>query len=120
MSNLGMSYEQIINSIDNKVNKAIKLLTKEDVSVVYAAYSTDEWDKPIDNLKDIPIHGKVKFINDEFESQILDSPTWLVIAIIANKMLNKIGDYQNKYLKDVEVIENKNGIFITKFIMGDY
>lgn len=122
MSTLGMSYQDIINSIDEKVNKAIEYFHCGPVSVVYSAYDYDEWDNPIDNLDEIPIKGNVRFIseNEEFQSAILKSPTWLEITVIANKMVNQTRDFQNRHLKDVDVFKgNENGYVIAKLIMGN-
>ena len=117
MSTLGMSYQEIVEQIDNKVKEAVKEFY-ENPSVVYSAYEYDEWDKPIDNLSEVPVKDKIKFISEdgEWESTVIDSPTWLQIAVIANRMINETKDYK-RHFKDFNVFEEKDGVLIANFIM---
>lgn len=118
MSNLGMSNQQIISIIDEKVAERI---APHECIVVYSAYDTDEWDKPIDNLDEIPVRGNVQIVteDEEYKSIVLQSPTWLDITVVANEFIKLTMDYQKKYLKDVEVLRNENGVIIASLIMGD-
>lgn len=121
MNTLGMSYQEIIEQIDNKVNTAIEKL-HEEKSVVYSAYEEDNWGNPIDNLDDIPFKGKIQFVDEDedFRSEIFDSPTWLQIAIVANQMINKTRNFHHRHFEDFDVFCNKDGIAIAKLIMGSY
>lgn len=118
MNSLGMSYQDIIDMIDSKVNEKFKSINKNQI-VVYSAYDYDEWDNPIENLKEIPVKGKVKFVNKDgdFESEVLNSPTWLDITVIANEMLEESKDYQYRHFKDVDVFKNVDGIMTALLIM---
>ena len=95
--------------------------------VFYAAYESDEGDLPIDNLDEIAIEGKVKFRaehdpdsgeGDEYTSPVLDSPTWLDVAVLANQMIKTTGDYHHQFLESVCVLRERDGIKIAGFSMG--
>lgn len=119
MSTLGLSHQEIMKQIDEAVENEIKIYGEE-VSIVYAAYDEDEWGNPVNNLDQIPIENKVKFVSDDgsFESSILFTPTWLEIACWANRMINETKDYQNRHLKDVDVFGEEDGILLVHFMMG--
>jgi hypothetical protein len=120
MSTLGMTYQQIMDQIDSRVLEAVEA-SGESQSVVYSAYEEDEWGNPINNLDEIPVEGKIKFVDKEktFESEVLDSPTWLEITVVANKMVNKTSDYQNRHFYDFDVfkVERNDGKIMTATLL---
>lgn len=120
MSTLSKAYQDAMNIIDGKVEKAILKSKQKNRIVIYSAYDYDSYDVPEDNLHEIPIKGKVKFVDEssDIESDIVDSPTWLEIAVIANKILIDAMDYHHVYLEDIEVICYENEIYVAKLIMG--
>jgi hypothetical protein len=119
MSGLTKAYDDAVNAMEDKVEKAINVFCDKKY-VIYSAYDYDEWDIPIDNLDEIPIKGKVEFIGSlSFESGVFDNPTWLDICVIANRMIIETKDYHHIYLEDVDVVDvNDKGYKIAKLIMG--
>jgi hypothetical protein len=117
MNTLGMSNQQIIKRIDAIVNEEIN----DECIVVYSAYDYDDYGRLINNLEEVPVNGKVKFVSEdgEFESEILESPTWLDICVVANKMLKNAMDYQNRHFEDIDVFDRQNDIAIALLIMSN-
>lgn len=119
MSGISKAYLEPINEIDDMVNAEIKK-GNEERNIVYSAYDVDEFDVPINNLNEVPVKGKIKFVNEDktWESEIYDSPTWLQIAVIANEMINETQDYMHVYLEDIDVIKNNGDFVVARFFMG--
>jgi hypothetical protein len=123
MSTLGKSYQDVIDQIDKNVEQAIKEAAfgkmYSEKRVIYTAYEMDEYDIPISNLDEVPVKGKIKFVSEdgEWHSPVLDSPTWLQIAVYANAMLIATDEFYFKYFDDFEVVDNENGIMIANFNM---
>ena len=117
MSYITKSYQEMMTEMDDMIDKA---LGETERYVLYSAYETDEFDRPINNLEKTPVKGKIKFISEdyEWESEVYDSPTWLDIAVIANKMIIGTQDYNNKYLEDIDIFDSKNGITTAYLFMG--
>lgn len=135
MSGLSKAYQEVINNMDKKITDAVKDDGQEKVFVQYSAYLFDEYDIPIDNLDEVPEKGMVRFIDggdkfgwkhdmdgtenpyNPFESVIMDSPTWLEIAVEANRMINTTYNSNHCYLEDIEWVKDDD-IMIFRFIMG--
>ena len=118
MSIIGKSYRQAINQIDEMVKIAIEE-TGDEQQIYYTAYETDQFDIPINNLEDIPVQGKIKFVNasGEWESPILISPTWLEITIFANRMAIETYSWYRSF-NDFEIIYNQDDVMIAEFEMS--
>ena len=95
--------------------------------VFYSAYKSDEHRLPIDNLDSIAIEGKVKFLApaDDFwgdgkayESEVVESPTWLTVAVLANAMIRTTCDYHHQFLETVYAVTEESGVTIAHFGMG--
>lgn len=84
-----------------------------DLEIIYQAYN----DKIEDNLDEVPIEGKLQISEGQYTSEILDSPTWLELSDIANEQVKQTEDYNHRYLKDIRVLEEKNGIKICQFLL---
>jgi hypothetical protein len=99
----------------------------EKVAVYYSAYEVVD-DVPVDNLDDVPIKGKIKFVqnHDEFwgkgkhyVSEVVESPTWLDICVLADEMIKATGDFHHHFLEGVGVVEKEpDGTQICEFFMG--
>jgi hypothetical protein len=94
--------------------------------VLYSAYRTRD-DLPIDNLDEIAIHGKVQFHaehdpfwghGNHYTSAIIDSPTWLDVAVLGNQMIKTTRDFHHQFLEGVRVVNECNGVKHAKFLMG--
>lgn len=119
MSTLGMSFQDVTEQIDEAIKN--KLSEGEELNIIYSAYDLDERDIPINNLNEVPVEGKIKFVEGEFESEVMDSPTWLDIAIVANKMISKTRDFQNKYFEDFNVEKlGEDDNYTATFVMNSY
>jgi len=93
----------------DKMNETIdKALPEGEKSyVLYSAYETDEDGMPVNNLDQVAIEGKAIFVSDydpfwgegtAYQSEIMENPTWLDIAVAANKMIQVTGDYHHIFL----------------------
>ena len=126
MSTLSKAYQNAYDKIQDEVEKAIKE-SGQKIELKYAAYDWDDADIPLNNLKEVPVKGKVKFVDQgewtsnykPFESDICDSPTWLEIAVIANKMVTVTGDKHHVFLESLGDYEvDDNGVKLVIIGMG--
>lgn len=123
MGTLSKSYQDAYNEIQNMVEEAI---TKSTIPLLlkYSAYEWGDSDIPINNLKEVPIKGKVKFFDEgsgeiRYESEVMDSPTWLEIAVAANMMLHVTCEKFATHLDELEVFEvDEDGVKYITLIMG--
>lgn len=97
--------------------------------VDYSAYRDDENDIPIDNLDEISIVGKVRFRmpsdafygggrSRDWESPVLESPTWLDLCVQANDMIRVTRDRHHCFLEGFDVTGQEDGVQIACFSMG--
>jgi hypothetical protein len=116
MSGLSKAYLDAIDKIEKRIEDACEKAGHKEIRVIYAAYSFDEFDTPIDNLDEVPVRGKAVFkdegnfwenIEEKYAKKynpfkkIMDSPTWLEIAVAANEMILTTNDFHHVYLEDV-------------------
>ena len=105
MSAISKAYMDSYNAIQDTVEKAIR----DDGQKVLLSYSVyeDENDVPVNNLKEVPIKGKVIFLSEEedFRSEVYESPTWLEIAVIANRMCLETESDFRVFLDELSVYE---------------
>lgn len=103
-------YKAATRKIDERVDKACKAAGHDKVYVDYSAYESDERDVPIDNLDEVAVPGKVVLVGfaDDFfggkesknyQSPILNNPTWLEACVHANKMIDVTGDEHHCFLE---------------------
>jgi len=96
----------------DEMNDAVKAALAEDKKhrVYYSAYTTDSDGNPINNLNEVVIKGKVILTqsHDEFwgdgesyQSAIIENPTWLELAVLANDMIEMTGDHHHIFLENV-------------------
>jgi len=85
-----------------------------------------EWAR-IDNLDEVPIEGRVKFIDPyawvqdghkPYESEVVESPTWLEICQLMNDAINTTGDTHHIYLEDIKVVKVEDGVQIAHLLTG--
>jgi hypothetical protein len=99
--------------------------------VFYSAYKTSKaTDNPLNNLKQIAIRGKVVMVqaaddfwgdekSEAYKSDVLDNPTWLDIAVRANKMIHTVRDAHHIFLEGVYPTGKKvDGVKTYEFSMG--
>ena len=114
-------WEKVYSEIENQLKNEIS----DEILVRFSAYKIDENEIPINNLNDIVVNGKVKFIspkniwkNEKYTSVIVENPTWLDITVLANEMIIKTQDKHHIYLEDIEFVREEKDIKIYDFIMG--
>lgn len=86
---------------------------KHDLEIIYQAYN----DRIDDNLDEVPLQGKLRIIEGQYSSEILDSPTWLELAAVANEQVKATKDFNHRYLKGIKALEEKDGIKICQFVL---
>jgi len=84
-------------------------------------------DTPQDNLEAVPIRGAVQFVEEhdafwgdgeDFTSPVLESPTWLEIAVQAEAQSRTTGDHHHIFLQGVYETEKRGGITIAGLSLG--
>jgi hypothetical protein len=85
--------------------------------------------KVMSNLDEIPIKGIVKFVRKQldllqpddrqgdYESEVIENPTWLDICALANEMIIVMGDPFQRTLVNVEVVDHDGDVQIANFVM---
>jgi len=81
------------------------------VFVYYNCTSYDKYHIPIDNMDNIAIRGKVLFYQEcmgkTFYSKLLTDPTWIEIAVEANKMIIFTCNYDFNKLIGIKLSGNE-------------
>jgi hypothetical protein len=83
----------------------------------------------LDNLDEVSIRGKVKFRagRDEFyggaasrdyESPVLEDPTWLDLCVHANRMILTTGDEHHCFLEGFDIVGQDGDVQLAEFAMG--
>ena len=125
-----IKYQEASDPMHKKVQKAVEE-NGQDFWVYYSAYE-DKDGIPIDNLNEIPVPGKVMFVEQgdtfygsgkSYRSKILDSPTWLEICVVANEMIIATKDMHHIYLEAVHatpktLFQDNDEVKILRFSMG--
>ncbi len=108
-------YSLASDAIDDRVAVAIRKYRRENslrpvdrILVDYSAYDSDDNDVPIDNLNDIAIIGKCILVMREdrpYQSEVVENPTWLQLAVLANEMIIATRDHHHCFLETVHKIK---------------
>lgn len=90
--------------------------------MVYDAFPFDEAGRPIDNLDAVACSGSCQFVDDSggdaFKSAIVESPTWLDVAVLANEMISATGDLRHVFLERLQRVAVRGTLQILEFDMG--
>jgi hypothetical protein len=95
--------------------------------VFFAAYGLDADQLPIANLDVVPITGKVVIRGSrihgiqrsaDYESPIMESPSWLDLCVIANDQIATTRDRIHRYLEHIEIVELEDDTQIASFRFG--
>lgn len=128
-----MSKEQdpfyiVLDQIEEMIRN--KSQSTDPTIVQFSAYEQDDDGNPINNLMEIPIEGKFKIRQkaDEFwggedakdwESPLLDSPTWLDLCMQAEAMMKVTLDDHHCFLENITPVSvDDDGTVICEFSMG--
>ncbi len=116
-------YDAIVEEIYERIDEVLP-----GGVVLFEAFELDENDLPIDNLDEIAIEGKCILIKNyiqfwgkgkDYESAVMENPTWWVVLQHANEMVEVTGDRHHVYLEGVENTGVEiNGIPCYQFKMG--
>lgn len=88
-------------------------LNKQGISNVLVEYSNDN---PLDA---IAVNGKAIFVENSYQSRIVENPTWLEMCLLANEMILATGDNHHIFLEGVVSTSLKvNGVPVYHFSMG--
>jgi len=111
-------YQDALGRIMDRVEQYLeeKSVPVDRQMVTYSAYPADPI--PVDNLDEVPIKGRVQIIGENYDSGLLQSPTWLELCYHCNCMIHLSGDYHHIYLEDIRETKKVKGVKICKFGMG--
>ena len=89
----------------------------KDSFVIYSAYRSVEGPLPrdghwpvYDNLDEVPLQGRFRIVykgdaywgtGQGFESEILESPTWLELCVVAEQQIRTTGDLHHVFLEGI-------------------
>ena len=134
MSDINKEVLDLLDRMQGRVDEAIiatqtrRVLNGDKPSVIYSAYSTTNEDLPTDNLDDVAVEGRVIFLMDhkpffgggeDWQSDVVENPTWLEVAVLADDMIRTTGDYHHVFLEDVEGVgQEKDGLKFARMVMG--
>ncbi|MEM7143590.1 MAG: hypothetical protein AAF591_00555 [Verrucomicrobiota bacterium] len=108
---LDAKHELLCDQLVDRMQKRLESAINGQTEVIYAAYPTDERGLPIDNLDEIAIRGRIQVIDDvwdKYTGEIITDPTWMDLAIEANRMIAANGDTRHKWFENFEVLGSKN------------
>jgi hypothetical protein len=99
------------------------------MDVIYSAYKTDQDRIPIDNLDEVAFEGKIRIRekkesywgdknSEDYESRVLENPTWLDLAVIANECIQTVRDFHHVFLEGFTVVGEEDGVKIATLWMG--
>jgi len=116
--NLELQKMRLIDQIQERVRAEID----GECVVVYSTYPLDENGLPVDNLDSIAVKGKVQVVDEIWDSyigEVLEDPTWLQLAVEANRMIIASGDYHHVSFEAVdEMEETEEGVTILSLDLG--
>lgn len=127
------AYRAAAQAIDDRVEAAVKASGQRKCRVDYSAYETTDDDVPIDNLDEVAAKGKVRLVgfaddffgggkSRDYRSEVLDSPTWLQVAVEANRMIRTTRDTHHCFLEGLDKLpkdrQTEPGVTLYEFVMG--
>lgn len=119
------------DDIERRVELAVKAAGQVEVHVCYSAYECGDDDEPIDNLDEVAAEGRVRLVGfhdgfwgdgKDYQSEVLESPTWLEVTVCANAMIEATGDHHHAFLEGLERLhknkQTEDGVTLYEFSMG--
>lgn len=123
-----IDYVKASDLIDKRVHDHILQHDTAEIKLSYSCYETDERGVPIDNLDEIAIEGKAIIIQlsdykeenfEDYESPVVENPTWLDMCVLFNQAISKTGDDHHCFLEGVyETSSTRDGIPVYRFATG--
>lgn len=117
------------NQLDT-MNSAIEDAIGGRAIVFYSAYKTSKsTGDPLNNLNQVAIRGKVilaapydDFWGEDgkaYQSEVVEDPTWLEVAVLADAMIRTTKDTHHSFLEGVFPTKKKiDGVKVYEFSMG--
>lgn len=103
-------YIIVRDQMHNRIDKYLMAISNSERYVCYSAYKSDEDEIPIDNLSNTAFLGKGIVVEekDEFfgsgrnyQSDVLDTPSFLDLALVANELIETTGDFHHAFFESV-------------------
>lgn len=110
-----------------EMQSRVEELLPEGTLVLYRAYAEDEDGLPVDNLNELAVDGRCRFVQKydpfwgkgrDFESSEVLNPSWLEVCRLADEMIRVTRDEQHVFLEGVSVLREDRGVTVVEFIMG--
>lgn len=124
-----MNEEEIQDAFDRAMDAMEARLEAiyPDGLVSYSAFSEDENGIPIDNLDEVAVTGRVRFVckhdpffgeGEDYRSDVLENPTWLQVVGCANDMVATTGDEHHIYLEELSELGEEESVMCYELWMG--
>lgn len=113
-------FDTAVKAIQKRVKQAIG----QKCVIQFSAYEVDAVGLPVDNLDQVCFEGACRVEHetehaDPFHSAVLQDPTWLDLACIANAMiLSTNAKTDHKFLEGIDVVRRTSGITVLRLLMG--
>ena len=117
-------FEGKLDAINTRIHEALR---GEPMRVCYSVASDAEA-MPVDNLDEVPIRGAVRLVyrynpvfsagGSDFESLLLESPSWLTVAVMANAAIEQTGDTAHRFLEGMHLLRREGGVVTAELSMG--
>jgi hypothetical protein len=106
----------------DRMRRRIRREVTGDCLIIYDAFSYDGRGLPVDNLDEVAVTGIVRVEDEIWETYVgdpIENPTWLRLAVEANKMALASGDNHHVFFEGVEIKRtNEEGVQILSLDMG--
>lgn len=115
----------IYNKVMTEINNTVKKKLGREPKVFFSAYTHDANGYPVNNLDKVAIEGKVWIKMPPWDdgatyiSPIVENPTWLTLACLADDMIKVTNDHHHVFLENINVVRvEDSGIKQCQFSMG--
>ena len=115
-------YDQRMDAISARVEAAFP-----DSVVEFSAFTEDDDGLPVDNLDEIAIRGRARFIQkhdsfwgegEDYTSDVVENPTWFDLLRIADEMIRTTGDEHHRFLEAFELQHTDADVDVYELWMG--
>lgn len=123
------AFEAALNGMEVVIDEAISAAGQDETLVMYSAYESDENDVPVNNLNEVAVEGRVVLVQSkdkywggpdskQYQSEVLENPTWLQVAVCANAMIAVTNDRHHVFLEGLTYCTTRDGVKVYRFSMG--
>ena len=115
------AFEAVLDEMEVVIDEAISASGQDESLVIYSAYDSDENDVPINNLHEVAVEGRVILVqardkywgghdSKQYQSEVLENPTWLQVAVCANAMIAVTNDRHHVFLEGLRYSTTRDGV----------